>query len=94
MDETSRAQALLDLTLYTRRDCPLCDEMRAALERWDAGRRRYRLKLVDIDRNRDLKRRFGRRVPVLARGEDELCAGRLDAAALDALLEPSEARCS
>lgn len=76
----------LELTLYSKRDCPLCDELRAALAGWDAGRGAYRLTVVDIESDPALERRHGLRIPVLAHGETEICAGRFDPLPLEALV--------
>ncbi len=76
----------LALRLLTRRECPLCDEFRAQLERWDDGRNTYVLTVVDIDTDSDLRRHFGLRIPVLLHGDAELCAGRFNPAPLSALL--------
>ena len=52
------------VTLYTRTGCHLCEEA----EQPAAG---FRLELVDIDRDPELARRYGVRVPVVAvDGED------------------------
>lgn len=69
------------LTLYSRKDCHLCDEMRMALER-QRQQRRFALKLVDIDSDPELVSRFGHKVPVLMRGDREICHYVLDGAAL------------
>ena len=56
--------------LYTRTGCHLCEEAERVLreEQPAAG---FALELVDIDRDPELARRYGVRVPVLALdGED------------------------
>jgi glutaredoxin len=58
------------LTLYTRVGCHLCEEAERVLraEQATAG---FGLELVDIDRDPELRRRYGVRVPVVALdGED------------------------
>jgi glutaredoxin len=58
------------LTLYTRTGCHLCEEAERVLraEQAAAG---FGLDLVDIDRDPELARRYGVRVPVVAMdGED------------------------
>lgn len=47
------------VTLYSRRECCLCDDMKAELDR-----RGYRVTVVDIDGDRELKRKFGWDIPV------------------------------
>ncbi len=65
------------LVLYGRRDCPLCEEMRVALEPWPA-RLGFQLDLVDIESDEVLERRYGFKVPVLAEGDEEICHHFLD----------------
>lgn len=50
----------MEVTLYTRRECPLCDEAKAALRA--AG---LAANEVDIDRDPDLKLRYTDDVPVI-----------------------------
>jgi 4a-hydroxytetrahydrobiopterin dehydratase len=50
----------MEVTLYTRRECPLCDEAKAALRA--AG---FTPTEVDIDRDPDLRRRYTDDVPVI-----------------------------
>jgi glutaredoxin len=53
--------------LYTRRACPLCDEMKAELER--AGLpSRWDFREVDVDGDPELAARLGNCVPVLEIG--------------------------
>lgn len=47
------------VTLYSRRECHLCDVMKAELER-----RGYHLTVVDIDTDRELKKKHGWDIPV------------------------------
>jgi thiol-disulfide isomerase/thioredoxin len=52
------------LLLYQRSGCHLCEEMLQQLER--IGQETpFRLKLVDVDSERELQIRYGERVPVL-----------------------------
>ena len=60
------------LTLYGRRDCHLCDEMRAALEHWRT-RLGFVLALKDIDEDPELVARFGNKIPVLMHDDREIC---------------------
>ena len=87
----------MELTLYTRAECHLCEEMRIALDPYLA-RYSLELELVDVDRDPDLRHRHGARVPVLALDGSEICHWFLDETALLARLEgqgeaePSELR--
>ena len=52
------------LTLYTRRDCCLCDEMKAAIR--EVGEAiSIELEEIDVDRSVELQKYFGDEVPVL-----------------------------
>lgn len=52
------------LTLYTRKDCCLCDAMKAAVA---AAAKKFPLALeeIDVDSSADLAARYGGEVPVL-----------------------------
>ena len=55
---------MIDLLLYTRRECCLCDTMKAVVD--DVSRSfPVRLSLVDVDSRPELARDFGDEVPVL-----------------------------
>jgi glutaredoxin len=59
------------LTLYTKTDCPLCDDAARALERVRT-RVPFELEVVDIEQDAALRDRYGERVPVvLVDGEPE-----------------------
>ena len=51
----------MKILLYTRPDCPLCDEALTMVEP------HAEVKLVDIENRIDLLKRYGDRVPVLGR---------------------------
>jgi glutaredoxin len=58
------------VTLYTRVGCHLCEEAERVLRREQAAAG-FGLELVDVDRDPELARRYGVRVPVVAvDGED------------------------
>jgi hypothetical protein len=52
------------LTLITRRDCHLCDEMKAVVGEVVAGES-IRVEVRDVDEDEDLRRAHGDEVPVL-----------------------------
>lgn len=68
---------MIELTLYGRPGCHLCEEMRSGLLalQTELG---YRLAEVDVDGDPDLARRYGGLVPVLALGDTEICHYLLD----------------
>ena len=71
----------MDLTLYTRAGCHLCEEMKAALA---PLLRNFELELrvVDVESDAGLLARFGEEVPVLFLGERKVAKYHLDAAQL------------
>jgi hypothetical protein len=74
-------KAEMQLTLYIRRDCHLCAEMRRellALVSAPASPPAFTLELVDIDGDADLVVRYGHKVPVLVGGDEEICHYFLD----------------
>lgn len=76
-----RRAAAVPAVLYTRAPCPLCDDLVRALDATGlAGR--LALEAVDVDGDRELKKRYGLRVPVLVI-DGEVCAeGRVEPAQL------------
>jgi glutaredoxin len=80
------------LTLYTRRDCHLCDEMKAVVRAVGADLP-FELEEIDVDRSRELKKRYGLDVPVLEVDGEELARHRVTAGALrEALLKRQAGR--
>ena len=66
--------------VYTREDCPLCDdfiaELAAVVPQFD---------IVDVDGDATARRRFGLKVPVLTCDGSVVCHGRLDRDAVQRL---------
>lgn len=73
------------LLMYSRENCPLCDEMREQLtaftNSYDCD-----LSVVDIAADDSLSARFSLRIPVLFVDGSELCFGKLDADLLEQAL--------
>lgn len=76
---------VVTLTVYSRNDWQLCEEMITALQELQ-GRFCFALRVVNIDADPAPKRGYGEKVPVLAHGERELCHAILDRAAVTAPL--------
>ncbi len=55
---------ICEITLYTRKDCCLCDEMKEVV-RQVAGEFSLNVKEIDVDSSADLQRQHGSEVPVL-----------------------------
>ncbi len=76
----------LDLTLYTRAGCHLCEEMKAALAPL-VREFRARLAEVDVDQSEELRTLYGNDVPVLFLGARKAAKHRLDAPQMRRQLE-------
>ena len=76
----------MQLTLYYREQCHLCDAMRKALVAFCQNQQPVEWKEVDIDRDLELIRRYDVLVPVLCYGETEICHHVFDESALIAAL--------
>lgn len=76
---------MLDLVLYGRPACHLCDEMADELAEVLDGQE-YQLRVEDVDSRPDWRQHYGPRVPVLVlAGGEEICEFRLDPEKLRAL---------
>jgi glutaredoxin len=75
------------VTLYTRVGCHLCEEAERVL-RAERAAVPFRLDLVDVDRDPDLARRYGLRVPVVAVDGVDLFEYEVPADLLRARLQP------
>lgn len=76
----------MELVLYGRPGCHLCDEMVDEIADTLRGRA-YRLKVEDVDTRAEWRNRFGSRVPVLTLPDGtELCHYHLDPDCLRAQL--------
>jgi glutaredoxin len=79
-----------DLTLYTRKNCSLCERMKRDLAPL-VGQYRARLTEVDVDADDELRARYSDDVPVLLVGTSEVARHRLDAEALRRALAAARA---
>jgi glutaredoxin len=70
------------VTLYSKPDCPLCDEARQALGRV-RGRVAFDLDELDITTDGDLEARLRERIPVIALDGEELFDFHVDEEALE-----------
>jgi thiol-disulfide isomerase/thioredoxin len=76
MDKTE-----LVLSLYSRPECHLCEEMIDALKLWQK-RFNFKINVIDIDQDSSLIARFAARIPLLAADNVEICEYHLDEKAL------------
>jgi len=65
------------MNLYSRNDCPLCEDVEETLMRLDIP-----FKFIDIDLDSKLLKKYHTRVPVLMNGQEELSWPFDDAAIL------------
>jgi glutaredoxin len=73
---------LPNVTLYSKPDCPLCDEARQALGRV-RGRVAFDLEERDITSDGELEARLRERIPVVALDGEELFDFHVDEEALE-----------
>lgn len=71
--------------VYSRADCPLCEEFIAALSEQLAPHE-LRIEVRDVDADPVSRRRYGLKVPVLTVDGSAICHGELDAAAVARML--------
>ncbi len=64
----------IEVTMYTRRDCPLCDRAKAAMR---ASGVDVRIEEIDIDNDPELRRRYTDHVPVVCIGDAEIFRHRI-----------------
>ena len=76
----------MELILYYREQCHLCDAMRKALVAFTLKHQQVSWLEVDIDRDIELIRRYDALVPVLCLGDTEICHYFFDESALVAAL--------
>lgn len=76
---------MLDLVVYSRRGCHLCELMLEELV--PLCRDRATIRVLDVDTREDWRLAFGSRVPVLCNADREISVSRLDRTALLALLD-------
>lgn len=84
-DLFKRKPAPLDVVVYTRDGCGLCDEALELLERY-ARRRPLAIKTIDIAPSVDLTNRYGERIPVVLIDGKERFFGRIDEVLLRRIL--------
>ena len=80
----------VDVQLFTRPGCGLCEEMKAEM-RAAKVEGQYRLVEVDVDSERGLKKRYGLRIPVLTIAGRECFEGRLDRSAFRKAIQAARA---
>ena len=81
-----RSSGAPTLTLLTRPECGLCEEMRTALQALGRRAALPPITIVDVDSDTQLQRRYGLKIPVLLLGATLVCSQRLDAGELLRLL--------
>jgi len=74
------------LTLLTRPECGLCEEMLADLRALSLQVGLPDVSVIDVDSDAELRRRYGLKIPVLLLDSVPVCSHRLDAAELQRLL--------
>ena len=89
MSDGKNASGEIELTLYSRPRCHLCDEMKAQLAPI-AARHRVAVREVNIDTDPALREKFNEEVPVLFLGAKKIAKYFLDLAQLERQLRDSK----
>jgi hypothetical protein len=71
------SDAELVFTIYSRAECHLCEEMLAALKKWQ-NRFNFKVQMINIDQDTSLIARFAARIPLLAMDDIEICEYHFD----------------
>ena len=92
-DVRRRTTGALEITLYTRPGCHLCEEAKAAIEPLveEFG---ARLREVKIDEDRDLTDRYGLDIPVLFVGTRKVAKHRVNLEQFRRCLEEARKKCN
>ena len=80
---------MVEIVLYTKMDCPLCDEAKQLLVA-ELGRRMYRIKEIDIEEDPELLARYRYEIPVVLIDGKLRFRGRVDLDLLRRLLRARE----
>ncbi len=78
---------MVELDYVGREDCPLCDELLAALLPW-AHEHGVRVACRDVDADPEDRRRYGHKVPVVLLDGLVVASGHLDIDELARLVRP------
>jgi len=73
-------------TVYSRPDCSLCDQLLEELASVLSPSEAERVQVIDVSQDRELKRKYGLRIPVLMADGEFVCAYRLDVERVRAVL--------
>jgi hypothetical protein len=74
----SRASHSPQWTVYSRPGCGLCDDFQIELAELLGAERAAQVRVVDIDGDAELTRKYFDRIPVLTVDDEFVCAYRLD----------------
>jgi len=80
--------AAIQLSLYGRRECHLCEDMQEGLKEF-SEQLGFSVEIIDIDDNPALISLYGSKVPVLVHENHEICHYFLDPQALQMYFSPS-----
>jgi glutaredoxin len=63
----------IEFILYSKPECSLCDKFKDELDK-----KGMHYKIINIEKNSDLKHRYGARIPVLSAGNTDVCEAFFD----------------
>jgi hypothetical protein len=76
-------------TVLGRADCSLCEQLLADLAQLLDPAQAAAVQVLDVSEDPELERKYGSRVPVILHEGEFVCAYRLDADRVRALLQPT-----
>jgi hypothetical protein len=84
------SQIQIKLTLYTKKQCQLCDEAKELIDHLYPNR--FVIEEIDIVKDRALFRKFKLDIPVFYHGSKFLMQHKVDKTALDSLIKEHETK--
>ena len=69
---------MIEWTVLSRPDCSLCEQLLAELAEMLGPAESARVRIVDVDQDPALVRKYGQRIPVLLADGEFVCDYRLD----------------
>jgi len=69
---------VIEWTVLSRPDCSLCEQLLAELAEMLGPAESARVRIVDVDQDPALVRKYGQRIPVLLADGEFVCDYRLD----------------
>lgn len=76
-------------TVLSRRECSLCEQLLTELAEELSPAEAAQVRVIDVDQDPALARKYGHRIPVLLADDEFVCDYRLDRERLRRIVSPS-----